>query len=163
MEALDLTGMDIDTVARAFPTLKADYGGGYGDAAIVAGTGGLHRWSLSSGCLPGDVDYGSLIDAQPRLDYYWDFFKRHTTGADDVFEFTFRGKTYHAGFTETFVEFEMFSLDLFGGAVEIEQRRVEGFDYNSDGSVDVTVPAGGAFTFLAQDIWVIGDAITFNP
>lgn len=132
-------GMDFDSVERGFPTLRADYGGGYQDAAIVAGTGGLHRWMLSSGCLPGDVDYGSLIEGQPRFDYYFDFFKRHTTGEDDVFIIVFREKTYHVGFVETEISFEVFTIDLFAGGVEIEQRRVDGYSYNSDGSMIVLV------------------------
>lgn len=151
MEILDLTGMDIDTVSRRFPMLKADYGGGYGDAANVVGITGLHRWTISSGCLPGDVSYGSLIDSQPRLDYYWDFFKRHTTGEDDVFIFQWRGFTYHAGFVETEISFDRFTEDLFAGEVEIEQRRVDGFDYNDDGSMDVLVMDEDGFVIVDED------------
>lgn len=139
MEILDLKGMDIDTVERHYPMLSADYGGGYRDAANVAGITGLHRWAISSGCLPGDVSYGSLIDSQARFDYYWDFFKRHTTGDDDIFIFIFREKTYHVGFVETEISFEMFTIDLFAGGVEIEQRRAEGYAYNDDGSMSVLV------------------------
>jgi hypothetical protein len=139
MEILRLTGMDIDTVERDFPTLKADFGGGLGDAAKLTANGGLHRWAISSGCLPGDDAYGSLIEGTNRFDYYFDFFKTHTIGADEIFVFVFRGKTYHAGFVENGIDFERFTDDLFAGGVEIEQRRVEGFAYNADGSMDVLV------------------------
>ncbi|MEO8647990.1 MAG: fibronectin type III domain-containing protein [Acidobacteriota bacterium] len=140
-EELDLAGMNIDSVRRRFSVLKASFGDGYELGARVGAAAGTHRWSLSSGCLPGDGQYGNLIDLQPRFDYYWDFFQRHVANGNAVFVVEFRGKKYHAAFIDTEISAEVFTADLFGGGVEIEQRRVFGAMYFTDGSADVSVPS----------------------
>jgi hypothetical protein len=140
-EELDLTGMDFDTAEREFSVLKASFGEGYGAGALVGSSAGLHLWALSSGALPGDVAYGSLIDGQARFDYYWDFFKARMAEGDGIFVIDFRGKKYHASFVETKMSAEVFTFDLFGGGVQVRQRRVPGFVYNADGSVDLTPPS----------------------
>ena len=43
----------------------------------------------------------SLIDSVPRFEYYFEFFKAHTTGTTDIFIIEFRGKQYHASFVDT--------------------------------------------------------------
>lgn len=135
-QELSLVGMDIDDFAWAGGTLRTRFGGGYGASALVAPASGLHRWSISSGCLPGDAVYGALIEGKPRADYYFDFFREHTTGGREVFQFEFRGKKYHASFVNDGIEFQRHTEDLFSnGGVEIEQRRVMGITYYPDGSI----------------------------
>jgi hypothetical protein len=134
-EELDLTGMDFDTVDLEVSVLKANFGEGYGAGALAGSSAGLHHWTLSSGCLPGDDDYGNLINGQNRFDYYWDFFKARMAEGDGVFIVEFRGKEYHASFVDTKISADVFTLDLFGGGVAIRQRRVSGVEYNADGSV----------------------------
>jgi hypothetical protein len=138
---LSLQGMDFDTVDLEVSVLKANFGEGFGAGALVGSSAGLQRWKLSSGSLPGDAaKYGSLIDSKARFDYYWDFFKARMAEGDGVFIVDFRGKKFHASFAETKFSFEVFTYDLFGGGIEIRQRRVSGFTYNSDGSIDTTPP-----------------------
>lgn len=132
---LDLTGMDIDHVRRAFSILKAKYGGGYQDAAIVDSTAGLHLWTLSAGVLPDHSSYGDLINSLPRFQYYWNFFQARMAEGNGVFIMPFRSKNYHASFVDPFIEADVFTIDLFGGGVQIEQRRVVGATYASDGSI----------------------------
>jgi hypothetical protein len=148
---LDLTGMDFDSVDFEVAVLKANFGEGYGAGALVGSSAGLHKWKLSSGALPGDASYGSLIDGEARFDYYWDFFKARMAEGNGIFIVDFRGKKYHASFVEPRLSFEVFTYDLFGGGIEIEQRRVSGVVYESDGSVDATppsIPTGLAATAL---------------
>jgi hypothetical protein len=142
-EELDLTGINIDGYRWQPSVLKANYGDGYKDLAVVGDAAGLWRWSLHSDCLPDDPIY-SPINGLARFDYYWDFFQRHTTGAGvggDVFIIEFRGKKWHAGFAENYISGDALTADLFNGDVEVEQRRVKGFTYSSDGSIDTNPPS----------------------
>lgn len=137
--ALDLTGMNIDSVAWRGARLRADFGGGYGAFAVVDDAHGLHRWAISAGALPDNADH--LIDGVSRFEYYYEFFKAHTTGAEEVFEIAWRGQTWHACFVEDEASFEAFTSDLYAGGVEIRQRKVAGYLYNADGSVSTFVPS----------------------
>lgn len=133
-ETLDMTGMNFDVVGRRFSVLKARYGEGYQDAALVGSAGGTHRWTLSSGCLPDDENIAA-IGVDSWFKYYWDFFQARVSNGNEVFIVEWRGQNYHAGFVETEISMEVFTSDLFAGGVEIEQRRVVGFTYNADGSI----------------------------
>ena len=134
-QTLDLTGMDIDTVERSFAVLQASFGEGYKDGALVGSSAGTHHWKLSSGALPDAAAYGNLISSVPRFQYYWNFYQARMAEGNGPFIIGFRGKTYHAGFVELKISMEMFTIDLFGGGVEIEQRRIRGVTYASDGSI----------------------------
>src|SRR6476620_8146366 len=98
-DTLDTTGMKIEQVMTAFPVLRANYGGGYGDIALVDNAAGLHMWTLKNATLPGSSSVAP-INAQSRLDYYLDFFKEHTTGTTEIFIIEWRGKSYHASFVD---------------------------------------------------------------
>lgn len=137
LPTLNLTGMDIDSVDRAFSVLKAKYGEGYQDGALVGSAGGLHTWVLSSGALPDDDAYGT-ISGDNRFEYYWNFYQARMAEGNGVFIIAFRGANYHASFVDTHISMERFTDTLFSGGVEIEQRRVVGASYNADGSIDDT-------------------------
>lgn len=154
-DELDMTGMNFDTVGWGGEVIRKSLGGGRGVSALVGNVGGLHRWALSAGVLPGDDDYGNLVDGTNRFDYYFDFFREHTTGDQEVFIIEWRNKKYHAAFTEPSIEFEVFTSDLFAGGVSVEQRTVEGSIYNDDGSLfwpalDITGVTGW-YPVLAAD------------
>lgn len=136
IETLDLTGMDIDSVRWHGEVIRTRMAIGYA-RKVVGETYGLHTWTLSSGCLPDDESYGSLIDGDPRFQYYWDFFAARMAAGGEPFIIPFRGKNYHASFAEPKVSAEMFTIDLFGiGGVEIRQRRLRGVAYDEDGAID---------------------------
>jgi hypothetical protein len=126
--------MDIDAVDRAFSVLKANYGHGYQDGVLTGPLGGLHTWTLSSGCLPDDDDI-SPIGADSRFEYYWNFYQARLEEGNGPFIIEFRGLDYHAGFVDTRLSMERFTEDLFAGGVMIEQRRIIGESYQSDGSI----------------------------
>lgn len=132
---LSLEGMNLDSVDWGGSILRAEYGDGYGDEALVGSANGNHRWALSPVALVDDASYGDQIEGVPSFAYYWDFFKEHTTGARSVFLVEFRGRKYFASFVETRMSAEIFTSDLFGAGVEIRQRRVRGFYEGTDGSV----------------------------
>lgn len=135
-QVLNLDGMEIGPLRWKGSRLTANFGGGYRATAVTDPGGGLWGWEISSGCLPGDEAYGSLIDGLPRWDYYFEFVKEHTIGGKDIFEIVFRGKRYHAAFTEDGFEAEMFTSDLFGEmTLTIQQAKVKGIQYFADGSI----------------------------
>lgn len=142
-DELDLTGMNIDSFTWGAEKIRKSFGGGRVASAIVGDPGGLHKWSLSAGVLPSDTAYGNTINGAARFNYYFDFFKAHTTGSQEHFIIQFRGKKYHAAFVRSDVDFDVFTSDLYAGGVEIEQRTIKGHIYNDDGSlfwpsIDVT-------------------------
>lgn len=136
-DELDLTRMDIDTVAWTGSTLVASFGNGYGARAVVGDVSGLHQWVISSTVLADHANYNDDINGVPTFEYYWEFFKTHTTGTTDIFIIEFRGKQYHASFADPTMTAEMMTIDLFsvGNGLAITQRRVQGVIYNADGSI----------------------------
>jgi hypothetical protein len=142
-DEINLTGMQIDSVDWAGSVLRANFGHGYGAFARTGNAAGLHYWKLSDGgVLPDRTTADCLpISGQSRFDYYYEFFKSHTTGTEEIFIIQWRGKKYHACFVDPKQSFERFTEDLFSGGVDIRQRRVAGFLYSSDGSIDSTPPS----------------------
>lgn len=144
-DELDTSGLKIEGVKWAGATLRANFGEGYGAAALVGNAAGLHEWTLRRSTLPGDSSIVP-IDAKSRLDYYLDFFKEHTTGTTEIFIITWRGKKYHASFADpdmdvAQVTFRLYDPEIYqGGGLKIKQRRVAGTGYSSDGSIDEIAP-----------------------
>ena len=130
--------MDIDAVERSFSVLEAKYGGGYHAGVLVGPLGGLHRWSLSAGVLCDSSTYHDPVGGSPSFQYYWNFYQARMEEGNGTFIMDFRGASYHVGFVEKRMTMERFTNDLFGGGVQIEQRRIAGQAYNSDGSIDET-------------------------
>jgi hypothetical protein len=140
---LDLNGLNIDQVKWRGDVLRANFGGGYGAAAVVGPTAGLHEWELSDGGVSPDRDDADHlpIDGVSRFEYYYEFFKDHTTGTEEVFIIEWRGKKWHASFSDPDLSAEQMTSDLFGiTGVRIRQRRVAGIIYNDDGSIDLDPP-----------------------
>lgn len=136
--------MQVDSFDWAGSVLRANFGHGYGAFARTGNAAGLHYWKLSDGgVLPDRTTADCLpIGGQSRFDYYYEFFKSHTTGSEEIFIIEFRGKKYHACFVEPKQSFERFTEDLFSGGVDIKQRRVVGYAYyEADGSIDDNPPS----------------------
>jgi hypothetical protein len=149
-DEISLEGMDIDEVGWTGSRLRVSFGHGYGAFALTGNAAGLHRWKISSGGLLPDRDGADYlpIDGVSRFEYYYEFFIDHTTGAEEIFIIQWRGKKYHACFAEPTQSFEQFTSDLYNGGVEIRQRRVAGFLYNADGSMDANPPSVPVLTSL---------------
>ena len=138
-------GMMIEGTKWTGPVLRANFGEGYGAAALVGNAAGLHLWTLKQAQLPGDASLVP-IDSKSRFDYYWDFYVAHTTGTTEIFIIEWRGKKYHASFVDPDMDVQRAAFKIgspdwsTGGGWKIRQRRVAGFTYNSDGSIDSTPP-----------------------
>jgi hypothetical protein len=141
LETLNLDVIDIDSVKRTFEVLEADLGSGYHEGVNVGAAGGLHTWTLSSGCLPDDDDAAYLpVGSDSRFAYLWDFYQARLEEGNGPFIIEFRGKDYHAAFAETSIDMERFTNDLFAGGLVIKQRRILGETYASDGSIPEEEP-----------------------
>lgn len=144
-DTLSLEGINVDSVNWRGDVLRANYGNGYGDSVLVGNAAGLHMWELSDGGVSpdrttGDAS-GSEIDSVSRFEYYWEFFKDHTTGTTEIFILEWRNKFWHASFAEPEIGAEQMTYDLFTiSGVKVRQRRVVGVGYNDDGSIDMTAP-----------------------
>lgn len=159
-DEINLEGMDIDEVPWSGSRLRVSFGHGYGAFAKTGNAAGLHRWKISSGGVLPDRTTDDCLPfpgPQSRFDYYYEFFKDHTTGAEEIFVIEWRGKKYHACFVSNEINFERLTDDLYDGGVEVVQRRVVGFGYNSDGSIDSTPPSVPVLTTLT-----VLDAFSIN-
>lgn len=153
-DEIDLTGMRLESAEWAGNVLRANFGDGYGAQSVTGLTSGLHRWSMHSGGVWPDLLTMLTIDGVSRFEYYWEFFKTHTTGTTDVFIIEWRSQFYHASFVDSKISVDKFkNMLLYEGGVQIRQRRVAGVEYNDDGSVDAvapSVPAGLNATVLSD-------------
>jgi hypothetical protein len=145
-DELNLEGLNVDNFKWRGDVLRANYGNGYGDSVLVGNAAGLHMWELSDGGVSpdrttGDAS-GSEIDSVSRFEYYWEFFKDHTTGTTEIFILEWRNKFWHASFAEPEIGAEQMTYDLFTiSGVKVRQRRVPGFVYDADGSIDENPPS----------------------
>jgi hypothetical protein len=145
-DTISLEGINVDSIDWDGPVLRANYGSGYGDSVLVGNAAGLLMWELSDGGVSpdrttGDAS-GSEIDSVSRFEYYWEFFKEHTTGTTEIFILEWRNKFWHASFADTRISAEQMTYDLFGiSGVKVRQRKVRGFTYNDDGSIETTPPS----------------------
>lgn len=147
--------MNIDTVDWAASVLQANFGDGYRADAVVGAPHGLFRWKLSSGCLSDTTDPDYLIDSLPWFQYYFNFFRSHTTGTQRIFALEFRGGKYLATFADTKMSADTFTSTLFSSGVEIKQARVSGFDEDDQGAVGGAAGVtfdGAPVTFGATDV-----------
>ncbi|WP_206832817.1 hypothetical protein, partial [Alicyclobacillus fructus] len=81
--------------------MQANFGDGYRADAVVGAPHCLHRWKQTGSCLPGDLSYDVLVDGFSAFDYYFAFFRSHTTGTQRIFALEFRGGKYLAVFADT--------------------------------------------------------------
>lgn len=139
-EELSLEGMNVDTVGVHYDILEAKFGGGRRRSARVGQAFGLQSFALTAGVLPDHTDYGSLIDGDPRFQYYYDFWNARMLAGNEPFIIEWRSKKYTVVFASHDLSYEVFTADLFAGGVEMEQVDVEGESYESDGSVTPTEP-----------------------
>jgi len=155
-EELDLSGLEIDGYQFGMNRLRANFGRGYGASASNGHANGLWNWSLSSQVVADDADYNDQIDGVPSFEYYYNFFKEHTTGSSDVFVIEWRGHKYLAEFVDSGFGGEMHTIDLFSiDGIEIRQRRVTGF---------TEWPTGGIFEpdQIVSSFWGWYDEDSFN-
>jgi hypothetical protein len=135
IETLDQTAVSIKKVAWAGSKLRAEFGGGYGAAAIVGAASGLHRFTISMSVLPTATANVGQISSQTWFAYYYAFFIARTTGGEETFYITWNSKTWHVKFADVHIDFDRFVGDIYSTGIDLRQVRVTGTTYASDGSI----------------------------
>lgn len=115
--------------------LRARFGDGFFDQALVGSSAGLHKFALFSGVLPDTQLNLPLITSKPWFTYIYEFFQSHTV--DEVpFILSWNSKNWTVMFSETKIAMEQFRNGLYSTGIPIEQVRIRGFtSYASDGSI----------------------------
>jgi hypothetical protein len=152
-EQLDLRGMRIRGMEVRGEKIRASFGAGYSAAAVVGASHGLHRWQIGGPFLP-DVE-GLLIelDSKTWFRYHYEFFIERTVGTTEYFFIQWDNKYWTVKFAETEMGFEVFKYALaaqlpagiqspyYGPqGLTLEQVKISGLTYESDGSIDVNIP-----------------------
>ena len=113
----------------------------------------------SAGIWLDDLDM-LTIDGVSRFEYYWEFFKRHTTGDNDIFVIDWRERFWHASFVDPGISVSKFKNQLIyeSTGIKIMQRRVLGETYEADGSLPIEFIDGGDAEPAFPDIYDGGGA-----
>lgn len=139
-EELSLEGMNVDTVEHSFDILEARFPGGFRRSARVGTSSGEQSWALTASVLTDSSSYNDLIEGDPSFQYYYDFWLARMQAANEPFVIEWRSKKYNCVFREHRFSYEVFTADLFAGGVMLDQVRVFGESYESDGSITPTGP-----------------------
>lgn len=140
-EIFNITQLDLE-----MPVLRANFGDGYGAAALSGKPSGLRYWTISADVLPDmdeySVDYTVADDdrSDSRFQYFWEFYRRHLSLGNKPFYFVDprTNRKFLAEFVENRISFESITAKLYRGGVSIKQRRIkiDGINYRTDdGSV----------------------------
>ncbi|HEY0169893.1 MAG TPA: hypothetical protein VGB98_02485 [Pyrinomonadaceae bacterium] len=132
-ERLITEGFLFEGIAIRGETLRASYGSGYGEGAVVGNPEGLRSWKVKIGALP-NVEGENLINAgehglQTRFAYLYQFFVRHNVrNARKPFwvRDPVDGRDYLAEIAEDEMDFPMLSRVVMKAGLTIRQRRVYG-------------------------------------
>jgi hypothetical protein len=150
-EELNSSILNITQLSWTAPTLKANFGGGYGAGCVVSSYG-LHKWSLTADLIPDLDDYTVDYEVDgdeftdPRFTYVFEFIKRQMLLGNKPFVLTDTrtGKKYLVSFTETNFDFSQITAKIFAGGLTLVERRSSDLSFNADGSIDLdyTAPTG---------------------
>ncbi|MCA1615053.1 MAG: hypothetical protein LC795_15655 [Acidobacteria bacterium] len=114
-------------------TLRASYGSGYGEGAVIGNPEGLRSWKVRVGALP-NVEGENTVNAgehglQTRFKYLFDFFVRHNVqNARKPFwvRDPVDGRDYLAEIDADEMDFRMLSRVVMSTGLTLKQRRVFG-------------------------------------
>ena len=162
-QIIDQTAFRIASVAPAYSILRADYGDGYADTALVGMPGGVKAFTAVAGLWSDDEFYGT-IGGQAWMAYYYDFLSARLAAGNEPFIIFWRSKFWLVDLDEPRFALEAlksFNSDMFvPAAIRLNLRRVRGVEFAADGSlaglVKPEVPSGltltltGAFSFIAE-------------
>lgn len=149
-DLLDMTYLNVDSVRSPRSILRADYGDGYADTAIVGALGGRKQFTISSGVWPDSEDQ-PMIGAQTIFEYYWSFFEDHLDAGNEPFRIEWRDRQWLVDLSEPVHGIAVHTSDLFTPeGLTLNLRRVRGIDVNTDGSIaGPPVPTGLIATALS--------------
>ncbi len=134
-ERLITEGFLFEGVAIRGENLRASYGSGYGEGAVVGNPEGLRTWKMKIGALP-NVEGENLLNAgaqglQTRAEYLWKFYVRHNVNnAHKPFWVRLSApdgeRDYLAEIAEEELDLRMLSRLVYSTGLTIKQRRVFG-------------------------------------
>lgn len=134
-ERLLTVGFLFEALAVRGENLRASYGSGYGEGAVVGHPDGIRTWKMKIGALPNIPDE-NLVDAgahgyQTRAEYLWKLYVRHNVNnahkplwarlpAPDG------ERDYLVEIVEEELDFRMLSRLVYSTGLTLRQRRVFG-------------------------------------
>lgn len=132
---LDMTYVNVDQVRSPRSVLRADYGDGYADTAIVGAPGGRKSFTLSAGVWPDDESIAT-VEGVSAMEYYWSFFEDRLDNGNEPFIIEWRGRKWLVDLAEPEHGVDTHTLDLFTPfEITVNMRRVTGLIHALDGSV----------------------------
>lgn len=106
---------------------KADFGDGYGAAALIGSNKGLRSWNFKLDALVDGATQASLDD-QSRPIYVWEFWLRSKREGNRPFwvEDPKDGLFYLAEFTDDHLDYSILCFKVYSTGLGLSQRRVIG-------------------------------------
>ncbi|MCA1567237.1 MAG: hypothetical protein LC803_16615 [Acidobacteria bacterium] len=138
IESLNTEGFLFEGTSIRGSNLRAYYGDGYGEGAVIGSPAGLRKWKVKIAVLPHTDDYN--INAgehglQTRALYLWRFYERHNV-ANAFKPFWVRDPLFNQDFLAEIVEEELDYAMLcrlaYATGLTLRQRRVHGVESQSD-------------------------------
>jgi hypothetical protein len=138
IERLNTEGFLFEDTSIGGSNLRANYGDGYGEGAVIGSPAGLRGWKVKIGVLPHTEDYS--INAgehglQTRALYLWRFYERHNV-ANAFKPFWMRDpfllQDFLVEIAEERLSYAMLCRLAYSTGLTLRQRRVHGVESPSD-------------------------------
>ena len=137
-EIIDQTAFRIQAVRSPRSILRADYGEGYADTALVGHASGTKSFVATAGVWPDNVSYG-VIEGVAWMEYYWEFLSERLANGNEPFVISWRGGYYLVDMEDPDTAVDCVRCDNFDlfvpQKIKLNQRRVSGLAMNDDGSL----------------------------
>lgn len=135
-ELLNTTGFHFAECSVSVALLTADFGDGYGDAALAGSAEGLRAWQVEIELLPDLEEYPIYsydLAGETRAKYLYNFFLRSKAAGNKPFILRdpSDGQDYFAEFVDHTLTRSQFTSKLFSASLSLRQRRVR--DYQLPG------------------------------
>lgn len=126
-DQLKTSGFQFTQTGVGLNLLKADFGDGYGDAALIGAPSGARSWNVKIAILPNQQT--RCGDATTRAAYLYDFFCASKAAGDRpfwLFDY-YSQQSYLACFVDDDLTLEMLTGKLFAAGLNLRQRRTTDF------------------------------------
>jgi hypothetical protein len=129
-EQLKTDGFLFTQTGLGLNLLKADFGDGYGEAAVIGTPAGVRSWNVKISVLPNlTIACNKPINSQTRAAYLWSFFCASKQQGDRpfwLFDY-YDQKSYLASFVDDSLSYDMLTGKLFSSGLNLRQRRTTDF------------------------------------
>lgn len=139
-ELQNQTLLNVSDIELSMPVITANFGDGYGAAALAGNAAGLRTWTLSSDVIPDlpeyriDYDIDAEMFTASRFEYLWEFYRRHQALGNKPFFLTDprTKRKFAASFTDSTLSFAALTAKFYSGTLQLRQRRVRGKYFRPD-------------------------------